>query len=100
MDTLMDALNEGMPEGEQFVRLHSQQGEYDNRGKLHDIHTGQYVRQQPGFEEWSEPATTMNAPEHPGEPSDNVSDYIPAPQGRNEEIHSPAAREERKCQQR
>jgi hypothetical protein len=45
MDTLMDAINEGRPEGERFERLHSPQGVYDARGGLHDIHTGQYVRQ-------------------------------------------------------
>ena len=32
---------------------------------------------QPGYEQWSEPATTENAPEHPGVPSDDVSAYLP-----------------------
>jgi len=34
---------------------------------------------QPGYEEWSEPATTENAPESPGEPSDTVAEYLPKP---------------------
>lgn len=33
--------------------------------------------QQPGFEEWSEPATAANAPDNPGEPSDDINAYIP-----------------------
>lgn len=33
--------------------------------------------QQPGFEEWSEPATADNAPENPGEPSDDIDAYLP-----------------------
>jgi len=32
---------------------------------------------QPGYEGWSEPATEDNAPEHPGEPSDDVNAYLP-----------------------
>ena len=32
---------------------------------------------QPGQEEWSEPASPENAPEHPGIPSDDVSAYLP-----------------------
>lgn len=32
---------------------------------------------QPGYEQWSEPATSENAPEHPGVPSDDVSAYLP-----------------------
>ncbi|GHT83982.1 hypothetical protein FACS18947_0710 [Bacteroidia bacterium] len=32
---------------------------------------------QPGYEEWSEPATEDNAPERPGEPSDDVNAYLP-----------------------
>ena len=32
---------------------------------------------QPGQEQWNEPATADNAPEHPGIPSDNVSAYLP-----------------------
>lgn len=35
---------------------------------------------QPGFEEWSEPATANNAPDNPGEPSDDIDAYLP-PQG-------------------
>lgn len=34
--------------------------------------------QQPGYEEWSEAATAENAPDHPGEPSDDVAAYLPA----------------------
>lgn len=34
---------------------------------------------QPGYEKWSEPATAENAPSNLGEPSDIVSDYLPAP---------------------
>jgi hypothetical protein len=33
---------------------------------------------QPGAEDWSEPATGDNAPEHPGEPSDDIAAYLPA----------------------
>lgn len=33
--------------------------------------------QQPGFEQWSEPATADNAPAEPGLPSDDVSAYLP-----------------------
>ncbi|MDD3228235.1 MAG: YodL domain-containing protein [Oscillospiraceae bacterium] len=33
--------------------------------------------QQPGYEEWSEPATPENAPLTPDVPSDQVSDYLP-----------------------
>jgi hypothetical protein len=47
MDAIMETINEGRPEGERFERLHSQQGEYDNHGNLHDIHSGQYVQQKP-----------------------------------------------------
>ncbi len=32
---------------------------------------------QPGLEEWSEPASPENAPEHPGIPSDDVAAYLP-----------------------
>jgi antirestriction protein ArdC len=32
---------------------------------------------QPGYEEWSEPATPENAPDNPGEPSDDISAYLP-----------------------
>ena len=32
---------------------------------------------QPGYEQWSEPASPENAPEHPGVPSDDVSAYLP-----------------------
>lgn len=34
---------------------------------------------QPGFEEWSEPATPDNAPDNPGEPSDDIGAYLPEP---------------------
>ncbi|MDR0819881.1 MAG: class I SAM-dependent methyltransferase, partial [Oscillospiraceae bacterium] len=34
---------------------------------------------QPGYEEWSEPATADNAPETPGVPSDDISAYLPNP---------------------
>lgn len=33
--------------------------------------------QQPGFEQWSEPATPENAPENSGEPSDDIDAYPP-----------------------
>ena len=33
--------------------------------------------QQPGHEEWSEPATAENAPDNPGVPSDDISEYLP-----------------------
>ena len=36
------------------------------------------LRQTSGPDAWSEPATEENAPEHPGEPSDNIADYLPA----------------------
>ena len=36
--------------------------------------------QQPGMETWSEPATEYNAPDHPGEPSDDISAYLPQEQ--------------------
>ena len=32
---------------------------------------------QPGYEEWSEPTTKDNAPDHPGEPSDDIAAYLP-----------------------
>jgi hypothetical protein len=32
---------------------------------------------QPGIEEWSEPSTADNAPDHPGEPSDDIDAYLP-----------------------
>lgn len=48
MDTLMETINEGRPENDRFERLHSQRGEYDERGNLHDIRTGQYVPQGEG----------------------------------------------------
>jgi len=32
---------------------------------------------QPGFENWSEPATPENAPDNPGAPSDDVNKYLP-----------------------
>ena len=35
------------------------------------------AEQQPGYEEWSEPATAENAPEQPDTPSDDVSAYLP-----------------------
>lgn len=35
---------------------------------------------QPGFEEWSEPATPDNGPDIPGVPSDDIDAYLP-PQG-------------------
>lgn len=37
----------------------------------------QTAEHQPGHEEWSEPATAENAPDNPGVPSDNISEYIP-----------------------
>lgn len=33
--------------------------------------------QQPGYEQWSEPATEDNAPTQPDTPSDDVSEYLP-----------------------
>ena len=33
--------------------------------------------QQPGYEEWSEPATADNAPDQPDAPSDDVNAYLP-----------------------
>ena len=35
---------------------------------------------QPGYEEWSEPATVENAPENPGVPSDDINAYLPEQQ--------------------
>ena len=35
------------------------------------------AQEQPGIEEWSEPATAENAPENPGVPSDDISAYLP-----------------------
>lgn len=35
------------------------------------------AEQQPGYEEWSEPATADNAPEQPDMPSDDVAAYLP-----------------------
>jgi len=37
----------------------------------------QTAEQQPGHEEWSEPAAAENAPDSPGVPSDEVSAYLP-----------------------
>jgi Zn-dependent peptidase ImmA (M78 family) len=37
----------------------------------------QAAERQPGIEEWSEPATAENAPDNPGEPSDDVGAYLP-----------------------
>ena len=37
----------------------------------------QQEQPQPGFEQWSEPATPDNTPDNPGEPSDDVSAYLP-----------------------
>ena len=41
------------------------------------IQQEQATEQQPGFEEWSEPANTENEPENPGEPSDDIDAYLP-----------------------
>jgi len=35
--------------------------------------------QQPGADAWSEAANEYNAPENPGEPSDDIAAYLPAP---------------------
>jgi len=35
------------------------------------------LRQTSGPDAWSEPATEENAPENPGEPSDDIADYLP-----------------------
>lgn len=35
------------------------------------------AQEQPGIEEWSEPATAENAPENPGVPSDDINAYLP-----------------------
>jgi antirestriction protein ArdC len=51
-------------------------------GKLEKLAEPQPVQQeppteqQPGFEEWSEPATAENAPENPGTPSDDIDAYL------------------------
>lgn len=37
----------------------------------------QQEQPQPGFEQWSEPATPDNTPDNPGEPSDDVGAYLP-----------------------
>jgi len=37
----------------------------------------QIAERQPGHEEWSEAATTENAPDNPGLPSDDISAYLP-----------------------
>ena len=37
----------------------------------------QQEQPQPGFEQWSEPATPDNLPDNPGEPSDDVAAYLP-----------------------
>ena len=37
----------------------------------------QQEQPQPGFEQWSEPATPDNTPDNPGEPSDDVAAYLP-----------------------
>ena len=34
--------------------------------------------EQPGADTWSEAANEYNAPEHPGEPSDDIAAYLPA----------------------
>ena len=39
--------------------------------------TAQQEQPQPGFEQWSEPAAPDNAPDNPGEPSDDVAAYLP-----------------------
>ncbi|MDL2215934.1 DUF4316 domain-containing protein [Ruminococcaceae bacterium OttesenSCG-928-N02] len=41
--------------------------------------------QQPGFEEWSEPATVENAPDSPGVPSDDIDAYLPEQQAAPEQ---------------
>ncbi|HCA30193.1 MAG TPA: hypothetical protein DEP23_11815 [Ruminococcaceae bacterium] len=38
---------------------------------------GQTAGHQPGYENWSEPATPENAPDSPGVPSDDVNAYLP-----------------------
>jgi hypothetical protein len=43
MDALVEALNEGIPEGEgKWKRMHSAQGEYDEVGRLHGK-DGRYI---------------------------------------------------------
>ncbi|GHU90194.1 hypothetical protein FACS1894202_09590 [Clostridia bacterium] len=37
----------------------------------------QTVEQQPGHEQWGEPATAANAPSNPGVPSDDINAYLP-----------------------
>lgn len=44
---------------------------------------GQTAGHQPGYENWSEPATPENAPDSPGAPSDDVNAYLPQ-QGQTE----------------
>ena len=39
--------------------------------------TAQQEQPQPGFEQWSEPAAPDNAPDNPGEPSDDIGAYLP-----------------------
>ena len=38
---------------------------------------------QPGYEEWSEPTTKDNAPDHPGEPSDDIAANPPVAEEEN-----------------
>ena len=40
---------------------------------------------QPGYETWSEPATPENAPDNPGEPSDDIGAYLPQQDNSNVE---------------
>ena len=42
----------------------------------YELHDGQLYKPQPGYEEWSEPATPENAADNPGLPSDDVEAYI------------------------
>lgn len=37
----------------------------------------QTADRQPGYEQWSEPATPENAPDNPGVPSDDIRAYLP-----------------------
>jgi hypothetical protein len=43
MDMIMNEINKDRPENEQFVRLHSEQGKYDNNNRLHRLN-GQFAK--------------------------------------------------------
>lgn len=50
------------------------------RGRLEAVtplQQEQVAEPQPGFDEWSEPATAENTPDNPGAPSDDIDAYLP-----------------------